>query len=117
MNARRILDWLGIAAATALIAITLSGVGNLLDGLGRALHDSRTYASYGYEGSATADAISRAVDSSLAADQRQCEDLHGPNAVAMQLPDGSHRCADKHGRRLARNAVTIPSHRFAQVAP
>lgn len=46
-----------------------------------------------------------AVADSLSADAAQCRADHGPHAVAVHLPDGSHRCADKHGRRY-RSQVT-----------
>jgi hypothetical protein len=54
------------------------------------------------------DAVSDAIQRSQAADARLCQDLHGPESVAIQLPDGQHRCTDKHGRRLSnRSAVTL----------
>jgi hypothetical protein len=57
--------------------------------------------------SASADQIHRAVDASRAADREQCRRLHGRDATAIELPDGSHRCADRHGRRLALSVITI----------
>lgn len=90
-------------AAVTILAVALSWLGPIaID----ASHTAPTYASYGY----TPDAAADAVDRSRAADQRACETLHGPHAVAVQLPDGQHRCTDKHGRRLsARSAVTVIS--------
>jgi len=35
------------------------------------------------------------------ADMTQCQRMHGPHSVAVFGPDGSHRCLDKHGRRVA----------------
>lgn len=35
------------------------------------------------------------------ADMTQCQRQHGPHSVAVFGPDGSHRCLDKHGRRVA----------------
>jgi hypothetical protein len=60
-------------------------------------------------------AIERAIAASRDADQVQCRIDHGPDAVATQLPDGSHRCTDRAGKRLARSVITIPAHQLAQV--
>jgi hypothetical protein len=115
--ARRVGDTLGNVGAIVLVCILLGGIGNMLDAGRRAIESEPTYASYGYMPPPAVDEVAQAIADSKAADQRVCTELHGPNAVALQLPDGSHRCTDKHGRKLARSAVSIPSHRFAQVAP
>lgn len=44
--------------------------------------------------------VADAVEASRAQDIAQCRAVHGPNAAAVWLPDGQHRCTDKHGRRL-----------------
>ena len=46
------------------------------------------------------------IAASRLADADECRAQHGPHAVAIELPDGSHRCADKHGRRF-RNQTTV----------
>ena len=72
-------------ASVASIAIALGWVGPQLD--------------------AQADPLT-SVAASRQADADQCRAQHGPHAVAIHLPDGSHRCADKHGRRF-RNQTTV----------
>lgn len=114
LGVRRALDALGIIACTALAAFVLAGLGLMLDQARDAIGAQPAYHSYGLR---PADPITLAAEASRAADQQQCVDVHGPHATALQLPDGSHRCLDKHGRRLARSSITIPAHRLAQVAP
>ena len=46
------------------------------------------------------DNVALAVAASRAADLAQCQAQYGPNASAVHLPDGQHRCTNKHGRRL-----------------
>jgi hypothetical protein len=60
--------------------------------------------------------VKHAVAASQAADRHQCQDMHGPHALALQLPDGSHRCVDRNGRRL-HTVITIPAHQLAHVRP
>lgn len=57
-------------------------------------------------GHVSATEIRAAVTASRADDLGLCQQMHGPEAVAVQLPDGSHRCADKHGRRLHSSVIT-----------
>ena len=78
MSAARIPTMAGTLAAVLLIALTLGWFGPQLDQPAQAL----------------------TVAESQDADVIQCRADHGPNATAVQLPDGSHRCTDKHGRRL-----------------
>lgn len=92
------LQALGLAA---LVAFVLGVFGPSLD--------NRSYSSYGYTGDApdtAAESAGRAVALSQAADSAHCAALHGPQAVAIQLPDGQHRCADKRGR-MVRSVITI----------
>jgi len=51
--------------------------------------------------------IDHAVAASAAADTAWCRELHGPRAIAVQLPDGQHRCADQDGRRLPASIITV----------
>lgn len=55
---------------------------------------------------APADDPAAAVLDSREADAAQCRADHGPHSTAIHLPDGSHRCADKHGRRY-RQTVAV----------
>lgn len=83
----RFLVWIGSLAA---IVLALGWAGPQID-------HGPTYASYGY--TPDADPVQE-VRNSRAADMALCARLYGLHAVAVQLPDGQHRCADKHGRRL-----------------
>lgn len=80
-------------------ALSVTALALALGWLGPIALDSRgpAYSSYGH---VEQDASADAVDASRTADQRQCEAQAGPHSVAVQLPDGQHRCADKHGRLL-----------------
>lgn len=91
------------AAAVLLIVACLAWLGPWLDE-----EPTRPYSSYGY---VAPDTAANAVAESEAADQAHCEALHGPHAVAVRLPDGQHRCADKHGRRLSTRSVISVNHR------
>lgn len=86
-----------------LMCIALGWFGPVV--LDNALRAQPTYTSYGY--TPEVEASARAVADSQAADAAVCAQLHGPHAIAIELPDGQHRCADKHGRRLARSVITI----------
>lgn len=112
----RILDALNIALCSLLLAAVMAGADTLSEGFSRALQDQPTYASFGYTpDTRRGDTVARALADSIAADTAQCRELHGPEATALQLPDGSHRCVDHHGRRLSsRSAISIPSHAVAQ---
>lgn len=118
-RSRRVTEALGIVAAALLLAFVLAGADTIVSAFGHAVDGQPTYASYGYrEPDPRSDAIARAVAASLEADTRQCRDLHGTEASALQLPDGSHRCVDKHGRRLSsRSAISIPAHEIATARP
>jgi hypothetical protein len=85
-----------------LLAGSLAWLGPWLDGT-----PTPTYSSYGYT---APDPVRAAVAESEAADQAHCEALYGPHAVALQLPDGQHRCVDKHGRRLSAHSVITVKH-------
>jgi hypothetical protein len=87
---RRLVDIATGAIIAAVIALTIGALGELLDA-----HDAQQHA---------ATAIARAAADDRDADLRQCQAVHGENPSAVQLPDGSHRCVDKRGRRL--NAAT-----------
>lgn len=92
-NALALVPWLAVTA----IVLALSWLGPALDA-----------APYG--SGAPADTHTDAIERSLAADLRECQELHGPHAVAVHLPDGQHRCADKHGRKLSRRSVITIAH-------
>jgi hypothetical protein len=89
-------------APVLLLAGCLAWLGPWLDDT-----PTRTYSSYGYT---APDQVRTAVAESEAADQAHCEALYGPHAVALQLPDGQHRCVDKRGRRLSAHSVISLKH-------
>jgi hypothetical protein len=90
--ARFLTAWL-FALATGL-AVSWSAAGEA------DLFDAEGYAAAAQE---PADAVAR----SELADALQCRELYGPNAVAFSLPNGEHRCTDKHGRRLTPRSVVL----------
>jgi hypothetical protein len=114
---QKALEILGLAVSAVLIAIGMSAVDDVNRGFGHEISSQPTYASYGYTPDPGTDAVERAVSASIDADARLCRDMHGPNATAQQRPDGSHRCVDKHGKRLSsRSGISIPAHEIAQAS-
>jgi hypothetical protein len=92
---------LATTTVACLIAAALSWLGPMfLDG-------GPTYSSYGYVAPTGSD-ITAAAERQ--ADVAFCQQLHGPNATALYLPDGQHRCADKHGRRLSPRSGIVLVH-------
>lgn len=43
-------------------------------------------------------------------DNRLCRRMHGPDAAALHLPDGQHRCTDSQGRRLSPRSGIVLVH-------
>ena len=75
--------------ASMAVALSLSWL--------RASEEAPSYSSYGYVAPSVAQ---DPIEASHIADASECRALFGPNAAADYLPDGQHRCTDKHGRRL-----------------
>jgi hypothetical protein len=91
MNARHpaaLVAWF----ASMAVALALSWL--------RAYEEAPTYSSFGYV-EPVANLDRDPVEESRLADLRVCMDLHGPNVAVVYLPDGQHRCTNKHGRSMA----------------
>lgn len=84
----RIAAWLQALAGACAIAALVGWVGPMLD------------AGPDRDAPTQAERMAHAFAASRAADAAQCQATYGPNATAVHLPDGQHRCADKRGRRL-----------------
>jgi hypothetical protein len=94
VNAARIIDhFLGTATLTCSIAAALCWVAPALDDAASSTeaHAGRALTLY----------IERA------ADIEACRRLHGPDASAVHLPDGQHRCTDSRGAPMSRRSGVV----------